>query len=73
MNKLFAAVLVPAVLVPAVLAPAVLAPAVLAVVALPVLSAPAQAQNLNEVFRRANPSVVVIRPGAATSAACKTQ
>jgi len=40
---------------------AVLAPAVLAVVALPVLSAPAQAQNLNEVFRRANPSVVVVR------------
>jgi serine protease Do len=51
MTKLFAAVL----------APAVFAPAVLAVVALPVLSARAQAQNLNEVFRRANPSVVVIR------------
>ena len=29
--------------------------------ALPALQAPAQAQNLNEVFRKANPSVVVIR------------
>ena len=40
---------------------AVVAPVVIMVAALPVLSAPAQAQNLNEVFRRANPSVVVIR------------
>ncbi|MDO8476406.1 MAG: trypsin-like peptidase domain-containing protein [Candidatus Rokubacteria bacterium] len=45
----------------ALLAPALLAPALIMVIALPVLSAPAQAQNLNEVFRRANPSVVVIR------------
>ncbi len=35
--------------------------ALLAALALPALDAPAEAQNLNEVFRRANPSVVVIR------------
>jgi serine protease Do len=34
---------------------------ILAAGVLPALSMPAQAQNLNEVFRKANPSVVVIR------------
>lgn len=34
---------------------------ILAAGVLPALSVPAQAQNLNEVFRKANPSVVVIR------------
>ncbi len=33
----------------------------LAAAALPALAAPSEAQNLNEVFRKANPSVVVIR------------
>jgi serine protease Do len=35
--------------------------AVLAAFAVPLLEAPAQAQNLNEIYRKANPSVVVIR------------
>jgi len=35
--------------------------AIVAVFALPLLEAPAEAQNLNDVFRKANPSVVVIR------------
>ena len=35
--------------------------AIVAVFALPLLDAPAEAQNLNEIFGKANPSVVVIR------------